>query len=599
MEFRILGPLEVADEGDLLPLGGAKQRALLALLLLRPNEPVSVDRIVDELWGEQAPPTAAKNVQVYVSHLRKALGEGAVVTRPPGYALQVADGALDAQQAEQALALAQGRPAEERVEVLRAGLGLWRGPPLAELADYPFAAAEIGRLEELRLALLKRRIDAELELGQHAEVVAELEKLVATHRLDERLRGQLMVALYQSGRQADALAVYREGRRVLTEELGLEPDEELRSLEQRILAHDPTLRPPPPHPPAAAKGRTGESHRRRLPRPLLLGAALLVAAALLGAALSLASDDPAPPLVVPANSIAVVDPDREIVVAAIPVGRGPESVVAGAGAVWVANVVDHTLSRLDPVTLRVTKTVGLGFEPTDLAADSEHVWVAGGYDHVLWRLDRDGVARLKLRFTERLGPLPSKFARGRAGVAVGGTSVWLAHGDEVTELDPVTGAIRRTVPAGGTWQREIAATPRLVWVGVNDAGRPDVAAAPNAGIDTIDVGTGRTLEPTKLVSNTSEILFASNTLWVAIRVTGTVWQLDPATRLLQRTLPVGNEPEGLAFLDNSLWVTNELDATLRRVDTSNGETEVVIPIGHALEEVASAGGSLFVAVRGP
>jgi DNA-binding SARP family transcriptional activator len=596
MEFRILGPLEVAHEGQLLPLGGTKQRALLALLLLRPNEPVSVDRIVDELWGERAPPTAAKNVQVYVSHLRKALGEGVVVTRPPGYALTVPDGALDAQQAEEALTLAQGKPAAERVEHLRAGLGLWRGPPLAELADLPFADAEIGRLEELRLALLKRRIDAELELGLHAEVVAELEKLVATHPLDEHVRGQLMLALYQSGRQADALAVFRDARRALTEELGLEPDEELKSLERRILAHDPALRPPPRTlvPGKDASGERRERGGRRLRRSSYVGIGLVAAAAILAAVLGSAGDDPPPKLVVPANSVAVLDPGTGDVVAAIPGGRGPESVVTGARAVWVANVEDHTLSRIDPNSLQVTKTVGLGFEPTDLAADAQHVWVAGGYDHVLWRLDADGVSRLKIRFVERVTPLPAGFERGRAGVALGGGSVWLSHGDEVTAFDPATGALRRTVAAGGRWHSEIAVAGEWVWVGVNDALRPGAGT----GLARFHVSEDRDVEVASLISDASEILLASNRLWVGVRFANAVWELNPETGLLQRTIFAGHIPEGVAFYDESLWITNERDATVRRVDARSGDTELVTQIGHILEEVTVANGRLFVAVRG-
>jgi DNA-binding SARP family transcriptional activator/streptogramin lyase len=587
MEFHILGPLEVIGGGEAIPLGGSKQRALLGLLLLRPNEPVSVDRIVDELWGEHAPPTAAKNVQVYVSHLRKALGESAITTTPAGYALHVADGSVDAQQAEDALALALGQSPEIRIELLEGALSLWRGLPFGELGDLPAARAEIVRLDELRLHLLKRRIEAALELGRHEEVVPELEKLVAAHPLDERLRAQLMLALYQSGRQADALAVYRDARRALDQELGLEPDEELRALQQRILAHDPSLRPPPveasPQPGPHVKPR----RRHPVPRSLLLGAALIALAAFLAAVVARARGT-TEPIVVPANALAVVDAARGEVIAAIPVGRGPASVVAGAGAVWVANVGDRTLSRVDPGTLRVTKTVGLGFEPTDLAADGEHVWVAGGYDHVLWRVDRDGIARLKLPFVERL-PLPIGFERGRAQVALTPGSVWLSHGRELTELDSVTGEFRQTVPAGGRWQREIAADGDDVWVSVNSAGRPALAI----------VDGGRTVERTRLINSPGEIVFGARSLWAAIWVTGAVWQVDPTTGLVQRTIAVGNEPEGLVFFDDSLWVTNERDAIVRRVDARSGETEVLIPIGNALEELAAADGRLFVAVRGP
>jgi streptogramin lyase len=324
---------------------------------------------------------------------------------------------------------------------------------------------------------------------------------------------------------------------------------------------------------------------------------VLLAAALLAAARSVAGDDAPPPLVVPANSIAVVDRDRNAVVAAIPVGRGPQNVVVGAGAVWVANAGDRTLSRIDPKALRVTDTVGLGFEPTDLAADATHVWVAGGFDHVLWRVDRDGQARLKLRFTEHVGPLAEGVERGPAGVALGEDSVWLTHGDEVTELDPGTGGIRWTGTAGGRWHTEIAAGERWVWVGVNAR----LGARTPTALDRIDLAEDRSVERTELVNDASEILFASERLWIAIHVAGSIWELDPPTGVLQRTIPAGNEPEGLAFADESLWVSNEFDGTVRRIDARSGRTSAVIPIANAyrLEEVAAAEGRLFVAVRGP
>ena len=484
----------------------------------------------------------------------------------------------------------------EQVELLQAALALWRGAPYGELGDLPSARAEIVRLEELRLHLLKRRIGAELELGRHEEIVPELEKLVAAHPLDERLRAQLMLALYQSGRQAEALAVYRDARRTLDEELGLEPDEELRSLEQRILAHDPALRPPEPAPSPAAGGRDRTERVRSLPRPLLVGAALVGVAALLAAVVALARDEPEAALAVAvtANSIAVVDAAQGAVVASIPVGRGPESVVAGAGAVWVANVGDRTMSRIDPKTLRVTKTVGLGFEPTDLAADDEHVWVAGGYEHVLWRVDRDGIARLKTSFAERL-PLPTGFERGGAGVAVAPGAVWLSHGDEVTELDPSTGAVRRTVRAGGRWQREVAVVGRSVWAGVNGSSTP----SSGPGVDRFDARRDGRVRFEKLISEPSEILVESDRVWVAVRFGSAIWELSPETGELQRTIPAGFHPEGLAFHEESVWVSNEVEATVRQVDARTGDTQHVIPIGHALEGIAVAEGRLFVAVRGP
>jgi DNA-binding SARP family transcriptional activator len=245
MEFRILGPLEVRASDRAIPLGGGRQRALLALLITHANEAVSVERLVDELWGERAPPTAAKIVQNHVSHLRRALGDGLLVTRGSGYVLEVGRGRLDRdrfeellEQGRQALAAADAQGASQ---LLREALDLWRGPPLADFTFEPFAQGEIARLEERRLVALEERIDADLALARHADLVGELEQLIARHPLRERLRGQLILALYRSRRQAEALAAYQDARRVLVDELGIEPSPELQQLERAILQQDPAL----------------------------------------------------------------------------------------------------------------------------------------------------------------------------------------------------------------------------------------------------------------------------------------------------------------------------------------------------------------------
>src|ERR671923_1738426 len=249
MEYRILGPLEVADQDREVLLGGGRQRSLLALLLLHANHVVSSERLIDELWGDTPPATAAKTVQVYVSQLRKSLrnGEpdGPLLTRGRGYVLRVGPGELARERFERALAEGRraldGDGAADAAKVLREGLALWRGPPLADFAYEPFAQAEIARLEELRLTAIEQRIEADLELGRHAEIVGELEALVAEHPLREGLRGQLMLALYRCDRQAEALETYRLGRRLLVEELGIEPSSSLRELHAAILAQDPAL----------------------------------------------------------------------------------------------------------------------------------------------------------------------------------------------------------------------------------------------------------------------------------------------------------------------------------------------------------------------
>jgi DNA-binding SARP family transcriptional activator len=242
MDFRLLGPLEVVSEHDRpVPLGGVKQRSLLAVLLLHANELVSTDRLIDQLWGTAPPATAAKNIQVKVSRLRKALGEERVVTQPPGYVLRVEPSEVDLGRFEQLASEAARAAPDDAAMKLGEALALWRGPALADLAYESFAQAEITRLEEMRLAVLEQRIHADLARGRHTQVVGELEALVARHPLREGLRRQLMLALYRSARQAEALEAYRLARTQLMEELGLEPSRELKDLEQAILRQDPVL----------------------------------------------------------------------------------------------------------------------------------------------------------------------------------------------------------------------------------------------------------------------------------------------------------------------------------------------------------------------
>jgi DNA-binding SARP family transcriptional activator len=241
MDFRLLGPLEVAEHDHPLALGGAKQRALLAVLLLHANDVVSTEQLVDEVWGESPPATVAKSIQVYVSRLRKQLGEGRLVTRAPGYLLRVDPSELDVACFERLAAEAEDAQPKVAGEKLRRALALWRGPPLADLAFEPFARAEIARLEELRAAALEQRIEADLALGRHSQLVGELEGLVREHPLRERLRGQLMLCLYRCGRQAEALESYQAARGVLVEELGIEPGRQLRELHQAMLRQDPGL----------------------------------------------------------------------------------------------------------------------------------------------------------------------------------------------------------------------------------------------------------------------------------------------------------------------------------------------------------------------
>ena len=241
LEFRILGPLEALDDGTPVPLVGRNQRALLTLLLLRANEAVSTERLVDQLWGEHPPRTATTSLQNTVSQLRKLLGPGLLHTRPTGYQLELDGDQLDLSRFEQLVQKAGAAEPMERAVLLREALGLWRGPALADCELEDFAQTEIHRLEDLRLGVLEERIAADLDTGVDAELVAELEALVSRHPLRERLRAQLMLALYRSGRQADALSAYHDARRTLVEELGIEPGPELQALYGSILRQERSL----------------------------------------------------------------------------------------------------------------------------------------------------------------------------------------------------------------------------------------------------------------------------------------------------------------------------------------------------------------------
>jgi DNA-binding SARP family transcriptional activator/class 3 adenylate cyclase len=260
MEFRILGPLEVRDGEGALSLGGPKQRTVLAVLLLGAGEVLSTDRLIDEVWEEEAPATAHKALQLYVSRLRKLLGSDRLLTEGRGYRLAVGREEIDARRFERLVGegrseRAQG-DAERAAALLHQALELWRGPALADFAYESFAQGEIARLEELRVAAVEERIDADLARGRHSELVGELEGLIAAHPLRERLRGQLMLALYRSGRQAEALEVYQDARSAMVGELGIEPSPALRELERAVLGQDPALAPaslvPAPLAPAAA-----------------------------------------------------------------------------------------------------------------------------------------------------------------------------------------------------------------------------------------------------------------------------------------------------------------------------------------------------------
>ena len=397
MEFRILGPLEVLENSRPLALGRLKERIVLAVLLLHANEFVSRERLIDEPWGTSPPATARKAVNVYISKLRQTLtrnGRDPIATAEGGYRLGVDPDLLDAERLRSLIAQARSCIADgdsdPASQLLQEALALWRGPTLAGIPLESFGRDEVVQLDELRLAALMDRIDCDLALGRHEQVLGELNLLVREHPLRERLRAQQMLALYRADRQADALDVYAEARQTLVDDLGIEPCEALQRLQQAILRHDPSLETPegtaavnglPPSTaaptPTPTVGVEDSAPRRRFrPRRLQLAVAGLVVLAASAAAAILSSSTAATPRVVP-NSLVRLDPRSGKPTVVVPVGVEPGPIAFTPTAIWTVNHGDRTVSRYDLRTHRVQTRGGFPHQPYDVVADmAGNVWVS-------------------------------------------------------------------------------------------------------------------------------------------------------------------------------------------------------------------------------
>jgi YVTN family beta-propeller protein len=531
-----------------------------------------VDRIVDELWGESPPPTAAKIVRNSVSLLRKELGDR-LVTRPPGYLLRVDEGELDSERLQRAI--------ESRdLQALTDALSLWRGRPLSQVAYEPFAQTEIARLEELRLDAFEARAEAQLALGRHARAATELEPLVQQHPLRERLTALLMLALYRSGRQVDALDAYRRTRGKL-DEVGIEPGRELRELERKILTQDESLGAPTPEP--EPPGAASAGGRRRLPLALLAAA---VVVAIAGAVILLTRDSSGGLAEVPPNYVGVIDPAKDEIATAIPVGIRPGPVVAGAGSVWVGNLGDRNVTRIDVVSRAPAGDVSLGNRtPTALAFGAGAVWVAHGLRGELSRVDPQfGRVTRTIEVTAR----PNSAADG--GVSVGAGHVWVVYGDsQLTRVEPAT---MRLAGSGltGALPSDVIALADAVWVanaGDADVERFDPATFTEGSVRPITVGR-----------RPGALAFGEGALWVANRGEDSVTRIDPGTSSTF-TIPVGDEPVAVAVGAGAVWVANAGDRTVSRIDPEAREVVRTIELGNAPAGIAVAAGLVWVAVQAP
>ena len=578
MLFRVLGPVSVLEDDGEIDLGGLKQRSLLALLLVHRNETVPLERLIDLLWGERPPDTAAKTIQVYVSRLRRSLGEGRIETRGRGYALVVEDGELDLDRFQALVERARREDPAEAASTLQEAVSLYRGDPLQDLAYEPWSSGEIDRLSELRLAAQEQLIDAELQLGRHAQLVPELESRVGAHPLRERLRGQLMLALYRSGRHAEALDAYRHGRALLDEQLGLEPGLELRQLEQRILQHDESLAPPDL--PLAA-----EIRRRRGLQLVVAGAVILLAAAI-AAVVVVATRSGGRDFAAPPNSLVALDARNGRVIGATPVGDTPSDVAYGEGAVWVLSANENALDRVDPLSRTVTKTIPIDGSPSEVVVAGGSVWVAtrpeDGKGVVMVRVDpaSNVVAdRVEIPLVRRSPPFsipPPVF------LVTDGVSIWIDTYSTLARMEARSGRLklRRFARFFGPLARGSGS----IWIG---------------GVARIDPPTGREIALIPLDSIALDATAGGGAVWAADgtpnQATDVVWRIEPRTNSLGRTVSVGSGVSGLAYAEGSLWVASR-NGEVSRVDTSTNRVVETITIGGTPRNVVVGGGKVWVTV---
>jgi DNA-binding SARP family transcriptional activator/DNA-binding beta-propeller fold protein YncE len=590
LRFKILGPLEVHEDGRVVPVRAGKLAALLTVLLLRRNEVVPADRLIEELWSGDAPATAPKTLQLYVSQLRKLLPAETLATRAAGYVLNVGPDEVDADEFEELLArgreaLEAGEP-ERAAVTLRRALALWRGAPLADFTYDEFARGEIERLEELRLEALEERIDADLARGRHANVVGELEALVREHPLRERLCAQLMLALYRCGRQADALAVFRDARRRLQDQLGIDPGPELRKLEGAILRQDEGLGSP-------ARPRVVEQGRRWTRRRTLVAAVLTaVGAAVLTAALVGGSSTG----VVPPNSVGVIDPAKNKVVARVRVGSQASTgqfagtvpldrrIAVGGGAVWVANTVDRTVSRIDPRTMSVQTIVGIDGAIDDIA-------VAGNGD--LWAtLEGDGLDHVVHGSVEQVTlPNPTGPAYSFSGLAADANGLWLGRSDEnvlsLVKLDPSTQTVvGRPLQLGRKGLHSLAASGGYVWV----------TDSPDATLTRVDISTIRRAGPRERIGDAGSVAVGGGKVWVTSQSDDELWYVDTQLKLPLGNISVGAAPVSVAYGEGAVWVANYGDGTVSRVDPNTQRIEKTIEVGKHVSSVAVGAGRVWVVV---
>ena len=580
--FRILGPLEVELSDEHVVALGRRERALLGVLLLNAGEVVSVERLIDGVWGE-APPSSAKHmVHEYVSRLRTALGDASrIQTRVPGYLVICSDEELDTRLFSQFAATARAAAsADEHAVALRVyeqALGLWRGDALAGVELEGAAQIDAARLDQERRSVAEERVDSALALGRHRELIPELERRVSEEPLRERSRAQLMLALYRAGRQIEALECYREGRALLVDHAGVEPGRELRELERDILTQDPALDLAPAMRGDERSASSTQARRHRVRVAILSG--VLLAAAVSALVFVLGQSDSAQALArIDASSAGAIDPSNNRLVDQVRVGAGPGPMATGFGSLWVVNEFDDTVSRIDPASGMVLQVIPVHGDPTAIAVGADFVWVTCSATRSVDRIDPRVNRRTQ---TVRVGNGPS-------GIALSPGAVWVTNrlDDNVTEIDARSGHVRGAHDAGPS--------PSAVAYGL---GALWIANESSSKVTRLDPATGG-IEAVIPVGNGPEAVAVGNgAVWVANSLDGTVWRIDPRRDAVASVIAVGSGPSSVLADDGAIWVADSYDRRVVRIDPATNLITSKIDVGSGPQSLASIGGRVWLSTR--
>lgn len=607
MDIRLLGTTEVVVDGAARPLGGPRQRAVLADLALNAGRALVVSELIDDLWGGSPPASAGHTIETYVSRLRRVLHvegrPGVLVAGRSGYRLNVQPGQVDALHFGQLAAL--GAAALDRADAqsaagsLSSALALWRGPALADVQDSAFAPGAAHRLESDRLAAFESLTDARLVLGQHREVVSDLERAVAASPYRERFHAQLMVALYRCGRQADALAAFQRARARLAEDLGLEPSRELRELERAILLQAAVLDPPSPRPPlmvtgvpsagdiqvapGPAAGAAPASGGRRRGQPVKWAALAAVACAIAVVATVMATVGPgtAPAVALDANVLEAIGarPGQPAERVVLPVQPG--AIAVAGGSVWVASPNGAAVLQVGQAQSAVIDRIPLGGEPGSVVSGGGAVFVASTMGATVERIDP---ATGTVTWTSQLAET------GPVAMAYGDGGLWVADStdQDLLELGPLTGSVVRAFSLD-VHPTSIALAAGLLWV----------AAYSSGALEGVDPMTGQAVGTVSVGNGPAAVTFASGYLWVANNLDSTVSVVDPATFTVVSTIAVGSGPAALVASHGAIWVANQYSGTVSRISPERLAVVGSVDVGENPVALASAPAGVWVAASAP